>query len=111
MKRNNLWSMCFIGMAWTTHVDATWVFALTPKDVRSQGETGQVSFRTVEPLVNPAGCNNIDYYGILPGNNPNSRLALLLSAYLMRKRIDIYIHNTGCDMWGRPRVTDVRIRD
>lgn len=90
---------------------ATWYFGLTLRDVRAQNADGQVSFRTLEPLNNPANCANTDYYGVRPDRGPELALTVLLTAYTTGKKIDIYVYDSECDMWGRPSVKSVRIRD
>ncbi|MBL1275122.1 MAG: hypothetical protein COB30_003450 [Ectothiorhodospiraceae bacterium] len=71
----------------------------------------QTGFRTVEAINNPGGCGNFDFYAIRPDNNPSLVMSVLLAAYMGNKKIDIYVRGDQCGAFGRPSVTDVRIRN
>jgi hypothetical protein len=110
MKRS-LIAILFILICFELHAEGVWYFNFSLRDVRAQNKKGQTSFRTIESTHNPAKCVNTDYYGIRPENNPQLAMSVLLAAYLSRRNIDIYVSNTECDLWGRPSVHDVRIRN
>ena len=93
------------------HAANAWYFGLTLKDVRTQNKANQTSFRTLEPINNPGSCPNGDYYAVRPDNNPKFAMSVLLAAFMGNKKIDIYVVDIQCGSFGRPSVTDIRIRN
>jgi hypothetical protein len=90
---------------------AAWVTGMTIRNVRSSGSLGEVTFSTVEPMVNPAACGATDFYGIMAADNVKQALAILLAAQVSNSKINFYVLDTPgtCEGNGRPRVTDVMI--
>jgi len=93
------------------HAANAWYYGLTIKDVTAQNKADQTSFRTLEPINNPGSCPNVDFYAIRPDNNPKFAMSILLAAYMGNKKIDIYVVDSQCGAFGRPSVTDIRIRN
>ncbi len=94
-----------------TYAAGTWYFGLALKDVTAQNKANQTAFQTIEAVKNPMGCPNTDYYGVRSENNPQLAMSVLLVAYMGNKKIDIYVDDDVCDAFGRPSVTDIRIRN
>jgi len=93
------------------HAAGMWHFGLNVKDVTAQNKANQTAFRVMEEINNPAGCPNTDYYGIRSDAGPQFAMSILLTAYTSGKKVDVYVVDNQCDAFGRPSVTDVRIRN
>lgn len=91
-------------------VHAGWAGPYTVSDVRTRGDAGGVTFGTVEPRANPNQCGSTDFFAIEPTNFPKQALAVLLSAMISGRRVNVYLPDVGqCGGAGRPKVTDVQI--
>ena len=72
---------------------------------------GDISFATVEPMLNPYGCFSTDFYHIVQADAAKQALAVLLAAQAQKVRIAFYMLEgaSSCGNTGRPRVADVMI--
>ena len=86
-----------------------WYEPLTVKDIRVQGNRNIISFRTIEPHMNPNGTCNNGYYSIANEGLSKEMLSLLLTAHASGKKIGINVDGTQCEKFGRILVTQVRI--
>ena len=91
-------------------VHAGWAGPYTVNDVRTRGDTGGITFGTVELRANPNQCGSTDFFAIEPANFPKQALALLLSAMISGRKVNVYLPDDGqCSSLGRPKATDVQI--
>lgn len=90
-------------------VSADWVTGMTIRNVRTMASTGEVTFATSEPIMNPSNCVDSGFYVI--SDNPKQALAILLASQASGLKVSFYIPpgSAGCASIGRPRVTDVLI--
>lgn len=103
---------CFALGVWPFEAQAQWVAGKTIRNVRVVGESGAVTFMTVDAIVNPGGCPSTDFYGIHAADNAKNALAVLLSDKLSGSKITFYIPpESPCDQYGRPRVAHVMLGD
>ncbi len=89
----------------------SWAYDLTVKNVRNDGDNARMTFSTVEQISNPAACVNTDHYGVDTTNDPKGATAVLLTALVTGKKVDVFVDDTTCDINGRPSVSDVLIKN
>lgn len=103
-----LFASLFISIMTPELSHAGWVYGLTVKGVRSTG-SGDVTFSTVQPPVNPQACPSAEHYVVPSTAYPQRALSVLLVALLSGKSIDLYFPDSGPCVNGRPTVSDVNI--
>ena len=111
MIQNYLVFLVGIGL-WGGQVQAkpsVWVTNLNIKSIRVL-EDGTLTLKVAQPMVNPEGCLDTDFYGIAATDSTTRFLGLISSAFLASKKIDIYVLGS-CDIHGRPRVNDVTMHE
>jgi hypothetical protein len=87
-----------------------WIRSMTIATISDNDIDGEVVQLTVSEVVdNPAHCADSTGYAIRDPNTLRSSLALLMSAFVTGKQVDLFV--TGiCDKTGMPAVSGVTLR-
>ena len=87
-----------------------WIRSITIATISDNDIDGEVVQITVNEVVdNPAHCADSTGYAIRDPNTLRSSLALLMSAFVTGKQVDIFVTG-GCDKTGMPAVSGVALR-
>ncbi len=87
-----------------------WIRSITIATISDNDIDGEVVQLTVNEVVdNPAHCADSTGYAIRDPNTLRSSLALLMSAFVTGKQVDLFITGS-CDKTGMPAVSGVTLR-
>lgn len=105
--------MMGIGVAAFTRAVALpsgWIRSITVTSISDNDIDGEVVQLTVNEVVdNPAHCADSTGYALRNPNTLRSSLALLVSAFVTGKQVDLFVTG-GCDKTGMPAVSGVTFR-
>jgi hypothetical protein len=105
--------MLAIGVAAFTQALALpsgWIRSITITTISDNDIDGEVVQITVNEVVdNPAHCADSTGYAIRDPNTLRSSLALLTSAFMTGKQVDLFVTG-GCDKTGMPAFSGVTLR-
>ena len=89
---------------------AGWIRAISIASLTVNDVGGEVvQFSVNEVVENPGHCTDATGYAIRDPATLRSSLALLTSAFITGKQVDLYLTGT-CDQTGMPAVTGVTLR-
>ena len=89
---------------------AGWIRAITITTISDNDIDGQIVQFTVNEVVdNPGHCGDSTGYAIRDPNTLRGSLALLMSAFVTGKQVDLFVTG-GCDKTGMPAVSGVTLR-
>ena len=87
-----------------------WIRSITITTISVNDIDGEVvQFTANEVVENPAHCADSTGYAIRDPNTLRSSLALLMSAFVTGKQVDLFVTG-GCDKTGMPAVSGVTLR-
>jgi hypothetical protein len=87
-----------------------WIRSITITTISDNDIDGEVVQFTVNEVVdNPAHCADSTGYAIRDPNTLRGSLALLMSAFVTGKQVDLFVTG-GCDKTGMPAVSGVTLR-
>jgi hypothetical protein len=87
-----------------------WIRSITITTISDSDIDGEVVQLTVNEVVdNPAHCSDSTGYAIRDPNTLRSSLALLMSAFVTGKQVDLFVTGS-CDKTGMPAVSGVTLR-
>jgi hypothetical protein len=87
-----------------------WIRSITIATISDNDIDGEVVLLTVNEVVdNPAHCADSTGYAIRDPNTLRSSLALLMSAFVTGKQVDLFVTGS-CDKTGMPAVSGVTLR-
>lgn len=97
-------------LAQSVALGAGWVRAISIASIGVNDVGGEVvQFSVNEVVENPRHCADATGYAIRDPATLRSSLALLTSAFVTGKQVDLYVTST-CDQTGMPTVTGVTLR-
>ena len=100
-------SRCFYA---SRRAPSGWIRAITIATIADNDIDGEVVQLAVTEVVdNPAHCADSTGYAIRDPNTLRSSLALLMSAFVTGKQVDLFVTGS-CDKTGMPAVSGVTLR-
>jgi hypothetical protein len=89
---------------------SAWIRSITITTISDSDIDGEVVQLTVNDVIdNPAHCSDSTGYAIRDPNTLRSSLALLMSAFVTGKQVDLFVTGS-CDKTGMPAVSGVTLR-